>query len=317
MTQISVVSPVYGCKNSLYELYHRLRETLEKISPDFEIILVNDASPDGAWEFISELANKDKRVKGINLSRNFGQHFAITAGLDHCSGQWMVVMDCDLQDQPEEILKLYTKTHEGYDVVFGRRKVRQDKFVKRVFSKIFYKIFDYFTDNDSDSTVSNFGIYSSQVIQNYLEFREQNRLFPLLIKWQGFKISYIDVEHANRKSGDSSYNFSKLFNLAVDIIISQSNKPLRISIKFGFLMAFFSMVYLVYLVIRKYYLDIPMGWTSIMVAIFFIGGLVLANLGLVGLYLGKIYNEIKNRPLYLIKDKKGEFKRKDHAGFFK
>src|SRR5450759_2102429 len=137
---ISIVSPVYGCKTCLYELYYRLKETLEKITPDFEIILVNDASPDGAWDIIVELANKDKRVKGIDLSRNFGQHYAITAGLDRSNGEWVVVMDCDLQDQPEEILKLYDKTKDGFDIVLAKRTNRKDSFVKKTFSMIFYNI---------------------------------------------------------------------------------------------------------------------------------------------------------------------------------
>jgi dolichol-phosphate mannosyltransferase len=313
MSVISVVSPVYGCKDCLFELYFRLKKTLEKITPDFEIILVNDSSPDGAWESIVELVRSDKRVKGISLSRNFGQQYAISAGLDHCSGEWIVVMDCDLQDKPEEIFNLYSKTIENYDVVFGRRKLRQDKMVKRLLSRFFYKIFDYFTENETDSTVSNFGIYSKQVIQNYLQLRERSRLFPLLIKWQGFNIAYVDVEHSNRKTGKSSYTFTKLFNLAIDIIVSQSNKPLKISIKFGFSMAFFSMIYLIYLVVRKLFMEIPLGWTSIMVTVFFIGGLIFANLGLIGLYLGKIYNELKNRPLYIIKSTIGEFNNKENA----
>jgi dolichol-phosphate mannosyltransferase len=310
---ISIVSPVYGCKTCLYELYFRLKETLEKITSDFEIILVNDASPDGAWETIVELANKDKMVKGINFSRNFGQHYAITAGLDYCTGEWVIVMDCDLQDQPEEITRLYNKAIEGFDVIFGRRVNRQDGVFKKFFSKTFYKLFDILTDNISDNTVSNFGIYSRLVILNYLRFTEKTRLFPLLIKWQGFKIGYVDIAHSKRTASESSYNIIKLISLALDAIISQTNKPLRISIKVGFLMSFFSFIYLVYLIFRKFYLDIPMGWTSIMVSIFFIGGLIFANLGLIGLYIGKIYDEIKNRPLYIVKEVIGEFNNKPNA----
>jgi polyisoprenyl-phosphate glycosyltransferase len=313
MPYFSIVTPVYGCKTSLYELYYRLKQTLETINPDFEIIMVNDASPDGAWETIVELANKDKRVKGINLSRNFGQHYAITAGLDHCNADWVVVMDCDLQDQPEEIIKLYNKTQEGYDVIFGRRVNRQDKYLKKFYANIFYKLFDFLTDNISDNAVSNYGIFSRPVIDNYLRFTEKIRLFPLLIKWLGFKIGYVDIEHLKRTSSKSSYNFIKLINLALNVIISQTNKPLQISIKFGFLMSFSSMLYLIYLVIRKTYLDIPLGWTSIMVSIFFIGGLIFANLGLIGLYIGKIYEELKNRPLYIIKEVVGEFKKNPDA----
>ncbi|HRS18823.1 MAG TPA: glycosyltransferase family 2 protein [Bacteroidales bacterium] len=142
-SHISVVTPVYGCKTCLVELYLRLKTTLEQITQDFEIIMVNDASPDGAWETIVELAARDQRVKGINLSRNFGQHYAITAGLDHAQGEWVVVMDCDLQDQPEEIVKLYAKAQEGWDIVFARRTQRQDSFTKRLFSKIFHRVFSY------------------------------------------------------------------------------------------------------------------------------------------------------------------------------
>lgn len=310
---ISVVSPVYKCKTFLYELYFRLKESLEKITPDFEIILVNDDSPDGAWEVISELAQKDHRVKGVNLSRNFGQHYAITAGLEYCSGEMVVVMDCDLQDKPEEILKLYNKSKEGFEVVFGRRVNRQDSFIKKLYSWTFYKLFDYLTDNFSDNSVSNFGIYSRQVIQNYLKFTEKVRLFPLLIKWLGYKIGYVDIEHCKRPASKSSYSFMKLLSLAINVIITQTNKPLRISIKFGFLMSFLSMLYLIYLVIRKFSYDIPIGWTSIICSIFLIGGLIFANLGLIGLYIGKMYDEIKNRPLYIVKEVIGNFEKKSNA----
>ncbi len=313
MPYISVVTPVYGCKTCLYELYNRLKQSLETINADFEIVMVNDASPDRAWSTIVELSGKDKRVKGINLSRNFGQHYAITAGLEYCSGEWIVVMDCDLQDRPEEIVKLYDKVKEDFDVIFGRRVDRKDKIIKKFYSRIFYKTFDFLTENVSDSTVSNFGIYSRQVIQNYLRFTEKTRLFPLLIKWMGFSVGYIDIEHSQRNSGKSSYSLSKLISIAFNVIISQTNKPLKISIKAGFLMSFFSFLYLCYLVFRKFYLDIPMGWTSIMVSIFFMGGLILANLGLIGLYIGKIYDEIKNRPLYIVRETIGDFKSNRNA----
>lgn len=311
--RLSIVAPVYGCRNCLPELYERLTAALQKITPDFEIILVNDASPDEAWETIVEMARQDPKVKGINLSRNFGQHYAITAGLEYSQGDWVVVMDCDLQDKPEEIVKLFTKIQEGYEIVFARRKNRKDRFFKKAFSRIFYKIFDYFTDTHSDSSISNFGIFSSRVVQNYLHFTEKVRTFPLMIKWLGYEIGYVDVEHAERASGKSSYSFLKLLALASNAIISQSNKPLKISIKVGFFMSFVSMLYLVYLIIRKIFLDIPLGWTSIMVSMFFIGGMIFANLGLIGLYIGKIYDEAKNRPLYIVKEVIGSLKDKKNG----
>jgi glycosyltransferase involved in cell wall biosynthesis len=314
---LSVVTPVYGCNSCLVELYLRLKTVLELISSDFEIIMVNDGSLDGAWETIVSLSGRDRSVKGVDLARNFGQHYAITAGLNYCSGDWVIVMDCDLQDKPEEIIKFYNKTKEGYDVVFGRRINRQDNFLKKFFSRIFYKLFDVLTDNLSDNTLANFGIYSKQVIHNYLRLTEKIRLFPLLVKWQGFKIGFIDIEHSKRVKGKSSYTYYKLFRLAINVIISQTNKPLKFSIKIGFLMSFFSMLYLIYLVIRRLLLDIPIGWTSIMVSIFFVGGIILANLGLLGIYIGKIFDEIKDRPIYIVRELVGDFKNKQDGEFYK
>lgn len=297
---ISVVIPVYGCKTSLMELVFRLQETLKSITAEYEIILVNDASPDKPWLLIKELSSKNNNIIGINLSKNFGQHCAITAGIDYCSGDWVVVMDCDLQDKPEEITKLYNKAIEGADVVLGRRYYRKDKFLKRLSSKLFFKVYDYFTDMKTDHTVGNFGIYSKKVIDQFILMREQNRIFTLFIKWLGFEPVYIDVEHSERPEGKSSYSYSKLFNLAIDGIVNHSNKPLRLSIKFGFLIAFVAFLFGIYMVIRYFLYDVPMGWTSIMVTMFFIGGLLFANLGLIGLYIGKIFSEVKGRPLYVV-----------------
>lgn len=301
---LSIVTPVYGCAASLELLHARLVNTLTKITEQFEIIMVNDASPDDAWEKIRELARKDPRVKGLNLSRNFGQHRAITAGLDIASGEWVVVMDCDLQDQPEEIEKLYRKALEGYDVVVGRREIRQDSYLKRLGSKLFYKMFDYLTDQKNDASVANFGIYARAVIQSVGAFREQNRFFPFFVNWVGFERTEIAITHAPRIHGQTSYNFSKLINLAVDTIVSYSNKPLRLAIKIGFSMSAFSMVYAFWLIVKYFVYGIPVeGWTSVMVSTFFLSGLIMANLGIVGLYIGRIFDETKSRPLFIIKEK--------------
>lgn len=300
---ISVVTPVYGCGSNLEKLYERLLKTLSTITKEFEIIMVNDASPDDAWDTIKLLSKKEKRVKGINFSRNFGQHRAITAGLDYAKGDWVVVMDCDLQDQPEEILKLYTKAQEGYDIVFGKRHQRKDSFFKKMSSKLFYKVYDYFTESKIDNSVANFSIVSSNVVEKLCMLREQNRTYPLFVNWIGFKRTNISVEHAQRENGKSSYTFQKLINLAIDSIVAQSNKPLKMSIKFGFLLSLLSLFYAAWLIIRYFIFSIPVeGWTSVMVSIYFIGGLLFANMGILGLYIGKTFDEAKNRPLYLIEE---------------
>lgn len=301
--QISIITPVYSCGVNLEELYERLEKTLSSITEDFEIIMINDASPDDAWKAIKLLAKKDNRVKGIKFSKNFGQHRAITAGLDYVTGDWVVVMDCDLQDQPEEIIKLYHKAKEGYDVVFGKRYQRKDSYIKQMGSRIFYNIYNYFTENKVDSSISNFSIISSKVVEKLKTLREQNRSYPLFVSWVGFNRTDINIEHAERQEGRSSYTLQKLIDLAIDSIVSQSNKPLKLSIKFGFLLSIISLLYAGWLVFRFFIFSVPVeGWTSVMVSIYFIGGLIFANMGVLGLYIGKVFDETKNRPLYLVEE---------------
>jgi dolichol-phosphate mannosyltransferase len=300
---ISVVSPVYGCNKCLYELYSRLKETLEKLTTNFEIILVNDASLDNAWETIVELANKDNRVKGINFSRNFGQHYAITAGLDHCMGEWVVVMDCDLQDKPEEIIKLYGKAQEGFDIVFARRIMRKDHFVKKSISRLFYRVFNFLSDIKIDYTIANYGMYSASAIKNFLMFKESNKVFPISIRSIGFRTTAIDVLHEKRLSGKSSYNYAKLISLALKIIVSQSAKPLFLSIYFGFVIALCAFIFGMIIIIKYFIYNVPLGYTSIIITVLFIGGLLFLQLGLIGIYLGKIYDEVKKRPKYIVQEK--------------
>lgn len=301
--QISIITPVYGCAGCLTKLYARVVEAVSKIVGDFEIIMVNDGSPDDAWSVIEELARADKRVIGINLSRNFGQHHAITAGLDFARGDWVVVMDCDLQDQPEEIRKLYAKAMEGYDVVFGRRVKRGDNASKKWGSRMFYWVLGYFTDTKFDPAIANFSIVSSKVLSALRSVREQNRNFVLAVKWMGFKTTAVEIDHVERPEGQSSYTFRKLLYFAYDIIVAQSNKPLRLSIKFGFLMSFLAFAYGAYLTSRYFFSGVAVaGWTSTMVSIYFVGGLLLANMGVLGLYIGKVFNETKDRPIYVISE---------------
>ena len=303
MPHLSVVIPVYKAEGCLHELYRRLRETLETLTPDFEIILVEDCGGDRSWPIIKELAAADSRVKGLQFSRNFGQHYGITAGLDHCDGDWVVVMDCDLQDQPEEIPALYVKAREGVDVVFARRIERQDHFFKRMSSKIFFAVYDYLTEQKSDPSIANFGIYSRKVIMSFRCMRESVRNFPLFIRWMGFPSAIVDVKHAPRYTGVSSYTFNKLLHLAINTIIAQSNRPLRLSIKFGFLMAFFSLLLGTYYLVRFFLYSIPVaGWTSVIVSIYFLAGLFFINTGFIGLYVGRIYDETKDRPLYIVRN---------------
>ncbi|WP_091175332.1 glycosyltransferase family 2 protein [Paenibacillus sp. 1_12] len=302
-THLSVVIPVYGCAECLFELYERLVNVLDKITPCYEIILVNDASPDNSWVYIEQLVSKDSKVVGINLSRNFGQHYAITAGLDHTDSEWVVVMDCDLQDQPEQIQMMYDKTNEGFDIVLGRRYARQDSFLKKIGSNLFYKLFSYMTETNQDGTIANFGIYNGKVIDTITKMRENLRFFPTMIKWVGYKVTTINIEHANREYGKSGYSLKKLVNLAFDVIISFSDKPLRLTVKTGFFISFFSFFYALYIIIRAV-LGIKSleGWSSLIVSIWFLSGLIIFILGIVGIYINKIFDEVKKRPIYIVQD---------------
>lgn len=301
MTYLSVVIPVYKAENLLSELYNRLKNILETISTDFEIILVEDCGNDRSWEIILELAQQDSRVKGLQFSRNFGQNYAITAGLDHCNGEWVIVMDCDLQDQPEEIPRMYQRAQEGYDIVLANRGKRNDPLLKRFFSWAFYKIFSYFLDMNYDGQPGNFRIMSRKVVLSFREMRENLRFFGALINWIGFKTTNINVQHASRYEGKSTYTFKKLFKLATEAIIAYSDKPLRLSIYLGFMMAFLSFSYGSYILLNYLMNDSPVpGWTSLIVSLYFIGGIIIAILGIIGIYLGKTFDETKKRPLYII-----------------
>lgn len=298
---ISVVIPVYGCRSAIPELHRRLCESLEKISKAFEIILVDDYCPQNSWEEIQKVCEKDKRVIGIHMARNFGQIRAITAGLDKSRGDWVVVMDCDLQDRPETIPELYQKAQEGYDVVFARREGRKDSAITKFLSKCFYKVYDYFTDGTFDSSICNFSISKRKVIDYYCRMREQNRAYTMFIRWLGFKQTAIDMPADERFEGKSSYNLKRKLKMAFEIITSQSNKPLLFSVKLGFVSAFLALIYIIYLVFREIILgDVLVGWTSIVASIYLMGGIILCAIGVVGIYVGNIFNEAKNRPLYVI-----------------
>lgn len=297
----SVVSPVYKAEKIVPELVRRITDSIKSISEDYEIVLVCDGSPDNSWLTIKEECAKDEKVKGINLSRNFGQHYAITAGMRYAKGEWIILMDCDLQDPPEEIPRLYTKALEGYDIVQSRRINRKDGFFKRLSSKVFHIVFDWFSGMKTDSTISNLGIYNRKVIDAFNGMKETSRSFGTLLSYVGFDKCTIDVEHRERYEGKSSYSFSKLMKLMFDVTISNSNKPLRIITGIGFVFSFLAFMLALYNVVA-YFVGINnlQGFTTTVFSIWFMGGLLMMVLGVLGLYIGKIFNQVKERPLFIV-----------------
>ena len=298
---ISVVIPMYGCRKAIPELYRRLSETLRTLTSEYEIIMVNDACPQNSWEEIEKLCAQDSKVVGIEMARNFGQMKAITAGMDHSTGKYVVVMDCDLQDAPEEIPRLYAKLQEGYDVVFARRMQRKEPPLRRMVSKCFCTICYVATDGRYDPSLANFSIMTRQVADAYCTMREIHRAFVMYVKWLGFRHGYIEVEHQARHSGKSSYSLKKRIKMAEEILTSQSDKLVRVIAKLGFLISLVSFLMIIVTVVRYYLLHIPQGYTSTLAVIFLMGGLILSAIGIVGIYIGNIFMEVKKRPLYVVR----------------
>jgi polyisoprenyl-phosphate glycosyltransferase len=302
---ISVVSPVYKAEKIIPLLVAQLKEELKKITDDFEVILVEDGSSDNSWIAIAAEAENDKKIKGIKLSRNFGQHYAITAGLDHTKGNWIVVMDCDLQDNPSEITNLYNKALQGHKIVLARRKARIDSFWKRISSKIFYRVLSFLTGSKQDATIANFGIYHKDVVSALRIMREPFRNFAALVKWVGFSPVTINVVHSNRAEGKTTYNFRGLLKLAMDTILAYSNKPLYYIVILGFIISFISILIGIIVLIKYFQGAISvLGYTSLILSIWLIGGMLMAFLGIVGLYIGKTFEGIKNRPIYIVNETK-------------
>jgi dolichol-phosphate mannosyltransferase len=299
--QLSIVVPVYKAESCLHDLYQRLLAALIKITQEFEIVFVEDCGGDKSWEIIRQLHMLDKRVVGIKLSRNFGQHYAIAAGLKRASGEWVVVMDCDLQDRPEEISKLYSKAMAGFDIVLARRLNRNDSFFKRTVSKAFYAMLGYLTDTKQDPTIANFGIYNKKVIGAINGMKESLRYFPVMVRWVGFNSTAIDIEHSSRKYGESTYTLGKLVKLALNVIVSFSDKPLRLTVQLGMGLSGLSLVYALFIALHAVIVGrIVLGWASLFVSIWLLSGLIIFTLGILGLYIGKTFDQTKTRPIYII-----------------
>lgn len=297
-----MVVPVYGSDDVLKELHSRTVAVLEKIGSSFELIFVNDASPDRAWEVIRDIIAKDSRVRGLNLSRNFGQYPATTAGLQASRGEWVVLLDCDLQDQPEEIARMYAKTKEGYFVVVGSRQKRHDSWFRSFVSRSFYATLSYLSGRYQDPTLANFGIYHRRVIDAILSMPERMRYFSVMVRWVGFRTAVIPVEHASRRGGKSGYSLRKLLNLAIDIILAHTDGPLRLIVKVGIVVSICSGLYLITLIANNFFSTPATPTQVIFGSLWLMFGLLTSMLGVVALYLGKTFDEVKKRPIYIVQE---------------
>jgi polyisoprenyl-phosphate glycosyltransferase len=303
---LSIVSPVYLAENIVDELVRRIKDEISGITSNYEIILVEDGSIDKSWQKIEENCKIDERVKGIKLSRNFGQHYAISAGLCESRGDYVVVLDCDLQDNPTYISDLLNKSLEGYEIVYTYHEIREHGKYKDFFAGLFHHIFNWLVDNDnlqSNLRIGSYSLLTRKVVEAFCRFNDYHRHYLSILRWLGFSKSYINIRHEKRYNGQTSYSFDKLVTLAIDGIVSQTDKVLRFSIFTGFLFASLGFISTILIVVRYFTTGFQAGWASISVLIVFSTGLILASLGIVGIYVGKIFEQAKGRPLYIIDER--------------
>ena len=301
MTHLTVVIPVYNESTLIEELVKRVKLNVKLITEDFEIIIIDDGSKDQTWSQIEIEAKKEKRIKGIKFSRNFGHHYAITAGLHNSSGEWTVVMDGDLQDRPEVIPDLYKKAVEGFDIIYVSRKGRPESKFYLLAQRLFYIILNAISGLKFDYTHANFSIINSKVLKNFNNLGENTRFYPSTIKWVGFKEGTIFAQHGERFSGTPGYTFKKRIRLATEIIISQSNRPLKFVYFVGTIEVLTSLLFLINFIFKvEQGTNILENGSLIVFMITFIGGTITLGIGIIGTYIGKIFIEAKQRPLYVV-----------------
>jgi polyisoprenyl-phosphate glycosyltransferase len=297
---LSVVVPVYGCQPCMRHLHERLTNILHEIDESYEIVLVDDRAGDGSWQEIERLVAMDSLVRGILLSRNFGQHAAITAGLHYARGAWVVVMDCDLQDPPEVIPQLYAKALEGHDIVFARRSHKPTGFVRRMLGRLYFRGIRTFGESNIDGQYGSFSIVSRKTVNAFLTLQDQDRHYMMILTWLRFDTASVDYEPAPRYQGRSSYSLSRLLEHAFDGVFFQTTVLLRWIVYLGFCLAGVGGLLAAYLLLARIVGSVYPGWTSIVTAIVVTGGFIILSTGIIGLYIGKVFDQTRARPVFVV-----------------
>jgi len=302
---LSIVAPVFRSDAIVPEFVRRACEGASKVTENFELLLIEDGSPDGSWDEILGACARDPRVKGVQLSRNFGQQPAITAGLTYARGQYVVVMDSDLQDDPAYVADLYRKALEGFDIVFARKRIRRFSILRNLTTRLYYAMFRWLASVDYDQHVGAYSIVTRRVVDAFLKFGDYRRGYVIVLGWLGFKRAHVDVEHRDRPIGRSTYSGFALIGHAITIAVTYSDKPLRMSIYFGLMLSVLSFVLAMWLTINYFTSNVgqlALGWTSIIISHLFLSGLMLTSLGVVGLYIGRIFEQVKQRPIFVVRE---------------
>jgi polyisoprenyl-phosphate glycosyltransferase len=296
---LSVVVPVYGCEPCLEHLHERISATLDGVA-SHEIILVDDRAEDEAWPEIERLVELDASVRGIRLSRNFGQHAAITAGLSRARGDWIVVMDCDLQDPPEDIPRLYAKALEGHDIVFGRRTHKPTGRIRRALASLYFRCLALFTGTKIEGQYGTFSVISRKVADALLQLQDQDRHYLMMLSWLGFDAASVDYEPALRYQGRSSYSLPRLIEHALDGVFFQTTVLLRWIVYLGFFLASLGGLLATYFLIARVVGQAYPGWTSIVVVTLVLSGFIILSTGITGLYIGKVFEQSRGRPVFVV-----------------
>jgi dolichol-phosphate mannosyltransferase len=300
MPELSVVVPVYRCEECLTALHERLTASLTALGVEYEIVFVDDRGPDRSWEVISALAARDPHVSGYRLSRNVGQSIAITAGLAHAAGAHVVIMDCDLQDRPEDIERLWAKAHEGFDVVFTRRANRSQTGFRRLTAWAYFRLRNKILGIDIDAQHGSLVLVSRKVVDAFLRVGDRDRQYVPILYWLGFESVTVDVEHSDRYAGESSYTLGKLLETGFQGLFFQTTVLLRWIVYLGLAFAALGLALAVAVVVWSVIADPLPGWTSLAVLLLLVGGVTNISLGVASLYVGKIFDQVKQRPLYVV-----------------
>ncbi len=301
----SVVIPVYNEEEVVNECYSRIKKVMDSTNEKYEIIFVNDGSKDNTRQMLKEICRVDGNVKLIDFSRNFGHQSAITAGMNYSIGQAVVVIDADLQDPPEVILRMLEKWREGYQVVYGKRLKREGESIfKKATAKVFYRILARLTEFDIPVDAGDFRLIDRKVCDALNKMDEKNRYVRGIISWLGFNTTYVEFVREKRYAGKTKYPLRKMLKFATDAVVSFSYKPLRITSYLGMALSGVSFIYLIIALFLKLFnvIDTVQGWMSIVAISLFFNGIVLLVLGIMGEYIGRIYDEVKARPLYVVNE---------------
>ena len=302
MVEISVVVPVYGCAGCLPELHRRLGAAIESITDSYELVFVDDASPDGAWDVLAGLAAVDRRVRVFGLSRNFGQDAAITAGLTKGRGRFTVVMDCDLQESPEDIPRLYARAGEGFDVVRTIRTGRGHGRLRRLASRTYRRLM---MEADPRTEYSNMSLLSREVVEAFLSLGDRDRELTLVLDWLGFRQSNVEIQFGERAHGKSAYTVRRLVRVALSGMFFRTTVLLRVVVFVGFLIGLAGAILAVYNVAYYFSSGQPRGYTSLIVLLLLLAGFIIVSVGVVGLYVGRIFEQVRLRPLFVISRQAG------------